>query len=153
MSSPWAEVTRKARKLHRRAAEPGRANASRVRFHVLALGCGLALLTYIHRQAFVRAMPEIKNDLGLNAEQMGFLAAAFLVAYGIFQVPCGALGDRLGARHLLTILVLGWSLLTGVAALTGVASTTVGWQFAFLLGSRFLFGSLSSRRLSGLGDA
>lgn len=121
-------------------ARPGPAKATRVRFHVLALGCGLALLTYIHRQAFVRAMPEIKNDLNLDAEQMGYLAAAFLLAYGIFQVPCGLIGDRLGARHLLTILVLGWSLLTGLAALAGVVPTGVGWQFSFLLGLRFLFG-------------
>jgi ACS family glucarate transporter-like MFS transporter len=118
----------------------GPAKPTRVRFQVLALGCSLALLTYIHRQAFVRAMPEIKNDLDLNTEQMGYLAAAFLVAYGIFQVPCGLIGDRLGARHLLTILVLGWSLLTGVAALTGVVPTGVGWQFSFLLALRFLFG-------------
>jgi ACS family glucarate transporter-like MFS transporter len=119
---------------------PGQAKATRVRFQVLALGCGLALLTYVHRQAFVRAMPEIKHDLELNAEQMGYLAAAFLAAYGVFQVPCGLIGDRLGARHLLTILVLGWSLLTGVAALTGVVPIGVGWQFSFLLGLRILFG-------------
>jgi sugar phosphate permease len=111
---------------------------------VLALGCSLALLTYIHRQAFVRAMPEIKDDLGLNAEQMGFLAAAFLVAYGIFQIPCGLLADRLGARHVITVLVLGWSLLTGVSALTGVTSSTVAWQFSFLLGARFLFGAFQA---------
>ena len=120
------------------------AKATRVRLHVLALGCGLALLTYVHRQAFVRAMPEIKSDLGLDTEQMGYLAAAFLVAYGLFQVPCGLVGDRLGARHLLTILVLGWSLLTGIAALTGAVPTNVGWQFAFLLGVRFLFGAFQA---------
>ena len=40
-----------------------------------------------------------------------------LIAYGLFQVPGGLLGDRFGARHVLTILVLGWSLLVGVVAL------------------------------------
>ena len=120
------------------------ARATRVRFHVLALGCSLALLMYIHRQAFVRAMPEIKNDLDLNTEQMGYLAAAFLVAYGIFQVPCGLIGDRFGARNLLTILVLGWSLLTGLATLTGVVPMGVGWQFSFLLGLRILFGAFQA---------
>lgn len=119
---------------------PGQTKATHVRFRVLALGCSLALLMYIQRQAFVRAMPEIKHDLDLNTEQMGYLAAAFLVAYGAFQVPSGLFGDRLGARHLLTILVLGWSLLTGLAALAGVVPTGVGWQFSFLLGLRILFG-------------
>src|SRR5262245_16978818 len=95
----------------RRASVPLR--PSRVRYQVLAVACSLAVLTYIHRLFFVAGNPYLKSDLHLNDEQMGYLAAAFLVAYGIFQVPGGLLGDRLGGRHLLTILVLGWSLLTG----------------------------------------
>src|SRR5260221_6073202 len=124
---------------------PDQSKATRVRFRVLALGCSLALLTYIQRQAFVRAMPEIKNDLELNTEQMGYLAAAFLVAYGVFQMPCGLIGDRLGARHVLTVLVLGWSLLTGFAALAGVVPTGVAWQFSVLLALRILFGLFLAR--------
>ena len=42
---------------------------------------------------------------------------AFQLAYGIFQVPGGLLGDRLGGRRVLTLLVLGWSLLIGAVAL------------------------------------
>ncbi len=117
---------------------------SRVRYRVVALGCGLALLTYVQRQAFVRAMPEIRNDLGLNTEQMGLLAAGFLLVYGLFQVPYGLIGDRLGARHLLTILVLGWSLLTAAAALAGILPTGVAWQFALLVGIRLVFGIFQS---------
>ena len=37
-----------------------------------------------------------------------------------FQVPGGLLGDRLGGRRVLTILVLGWSLLTGAVALAAL---------------------------------
>ncbi len=66
-----------------------------VRYRVFAAGFSLAMLIYIQRQAFVRAMPDIKSDLGLDSEQMGYLASTFLIAYGIFQVPCGLLGDRL----------------------------------------------------------
>ena len=47
---------------------------------------------------------------------MGYLLSAFFWAYGGFQILGGWLGDRLGSRHLLTILVLGWSLTTGGAA-------------------------------------
>src|SRR5438309_8508658 len=91
---------------------------SSVRYQVLAVVCSLAVLTYIQRQGFVAGSPYIKKDLGLNDEQMGYLAAVWLVAYGAFQVPGGLLGDRLGARHLLTILVLAWSLTAGAVALT-----------------------------------
>jgi MFS family permease len=89
---------------------------SRVRYRVVAAGCTLALLAYIHRQSFVRAAPEIGETLHLNPEQQGYLVSAFLVAYGLFQVPFGLVGDRWGARNVLTLLALGWSLLTGITA-------------------------------------
>ncbi len=58
-------------------------------------------------------------------------------------MPGGLLGDRFGGRHLLSILVLCWSLLTGAVALTVFLPT--GWlPFAFLLVVRFLFGALQA---------
>jgi sugar phosphate permease len=103
------------------------------------VACSLAVLTYVQRQGLVAGTPYIKADLQLHDEQMGYLAAAWLIAYGLFQVPCGLLGDRLGARHLLTILVLGWSVLTGVTALAAFFPPG-GWlAFAFLLAVRFSF--------------
>src|SRR5215831_9672159 len=89
---------------------------SKVRFQVLAVACSLAVLTYVQRQGFVAGTPYIKESLGLDDQQVGLLASAWLVAYGIFQVPGGLLGDRVGARHLLTLLVLGWSFLVGAIA-------------------------------------
>jgi len=120
--------------------ETAAARATRIRYYVLAVGCGLSLLTYIQRQSFVRAHPEIGHALDLNKAQFGYLQAAFLIGYGLFQVPCGLIGDRLGARHLLTVLVLGWSLLTGLTALAGFFPASAGGPFVFLLAARFLFG-------------
>src|SRR5919198_655703 len=99
------------------APTPTSAQPSRVRYQVLGVACTLAVLTYVQRQGFVAGTPYIKKDLGLDDEQMGYLAAVWLVAYGAFQVPGGLLGDRLGARHLLALLVLGWSLAVGAVAL------------------------------------
>ena len=63
-----------------------------------------------------------------------------MLAYGLFEVPWGRLGDRFGARNLLVLVVLGGSLMTaGVAAvvrLPPVDSVQLGW----LLVLRFLFG-------------
>ncbi len=122
--------------------EPGRGLAAptRVRYLVLAAACGLAVLTYVQRLGFSNGLPEIKQSLGLNDTQASDLASAFLLAYGIFQVPGGLFGDRLGGRHFLTLLVLGWSLLTGCVA--GAALLPAGgWlPFAFLFAARFLFG-------------
>jgi sugar phosphate permease len=117
------------------------ARPTRVRYLVLAVACSLAVLTYVQRQGFVAGTPYIKRDLGLNDEQMGYLASVWLVAYGLFQVPGGLLGDRIGARRLLTVLVLGWSLTAGAVALTAVLPPG-GWLvFAVLLALRFLFGA------------
>ena len=126
-------------------AEPVKAptatRPTRVRYLVLAAVCSLAVLTYVQRQGFLANTKAIKEDLGLDSEQFGYMASVWLVAYGIFQVPCGLLGDRLGARHVLTVLVVGWSLLLAIVALT-VVLPPGGWlAFTFLLVLRFLFGA------------
>src|SRR5262245_52042458 len=99
-------------------AHPSTERPTRVRYQVLAAACSLAVLTYVQRQGFVAGSPYIKSDLALDDEQMGYLASAWLVAYGLFQVPGGLLGDRLGGRHLITALVLCWSVTAGAVALT-----------------------------------
>ena len=125
-----------------KTVEPPLASArpTQVRFQVLAAACSVAVISYIHRVGFATASTEIKNDLCLSSEDLGYLMTAFLLAYGGFEVPGGLLGDRFGVRHLLTILVLGWSLTTG--ALTFVVLLPALWaaQFYFLWVLRFLFG-------------
>jgi len=72
---------------------------------------------------FVTVMPQflIAGDpparLAVMVVAFESILLVWLIAYGAFQVPGGLVGDRLGARHLLTILVLGWSLLTGITGL------------------------------------
>jgi sugar phosphate permease len=114
--------------------------ATHVRYLVLAAACTLALLTYVHRLGFVVANRQIKESLALSTEEMGYLASAFLLAYGLFQIPGGWLADRFGSRHVLTLLVLAWSLLTG--ALAGAvllpAGTLLCFGYVYVL--RFLFG-------------
>jgi sugar phosphate permease len=103
-----------------------------VRYQVLAAACTLAVIVYIHRVGFSNALPDLKRDLQLGDDHAGWLMAAFLIAYGGFEMPWGLAADRWGARHLLPLILLGWSLVTGMVALTGF--------FAFLLILRFLFG-------------
>lgn len=105
---------------------------TRVRYQVLACACSVAVIIYIHRVGFGRALPAITDSLQLDDRHKGWLAAAFLVAYAGFEMPWGWAGDRWGVRHLLTLLVIGWSLTTGFVALAG--------SFAGLLILRFLCG-------------
>jgi sugar phosphate permease len=112
---------------------------TRVRYHVLVVACSVAVVTYIHRVGFTTASTEIKSDLGLTTSELGYLMSAFLLAYGGFEVPGGLLADRFGVRHLLTILVLGWSLMTGLVTVATLFPT-VAAAFVVLLVLRFLFG-------------
>ena len=54
----------------------------------------------------------IVADLGTTKENFGWGNLIFFWAYALFQIPAGALADRLGARRMLTIYVIGWSLAT-----------------------------------------
>lgn len=69
----------------------------------------------------------------MTPEQWGWVLGAFILSYGLFEIPTGALGDRFGGRGVLTRIVLWWSVFT---ALTGMTSA-----FVPLLIVRFLFGA------------
>lgn len=106
--------------------------SSRVRIRVLAFLCVLSFLTYYDRQCIVRAQESIQGTLAISDERMGLVLGAFWLAYSLFEIPSGWLGERMGARITLSRIVLAWSLFT---ALTGAAT-----GFASLLTYRFLFG-------------
>src|SRR3954453_8885597 len=100
-----------------RGPETPQAAATRVRYAVLASACALAVITYIHRAGFQSNSPELLRDLGMDVRDLGTMTVAFMLAYGLFEVPWGRLGGRFGARNLLVLVVLGGSLMTaGVAA-------------------------------------
>ncbi len=107
--------------------------ASRARYGVVLLAIGLAVLSYVQRVAISSAAGPISHDLHLSKQQMGLVFGAFGLAYALFEIPMGLLGDRLGARRTLTQIVLAWSAFT---ALTGAA-----WDATSLVAIRFLFGA------------
>jgi MFS family permease len=94
--------------------------------------CVLSFLTYFDRVCIMRAQEDIQKDLGISAESMGLVFGAFWLAYGLFEIPGGWMGDRYGSRATLTRIVLAWSLFT---LLTGSATGLTS-----LLVYRFLFG-------------
>src|ERR1700679_1495457 len=83
-----------------------------VRYQVLAFTVALAAVTYLDRVCISRAEAEVRRDLGLTKVQMGYVFSAFTIAYALFEIPTGAWGDRIGARRLLTRIVIWWSSFT-----------------------------------------
>src|SRR5574341_506515 len=72
-------------------------------------------------------------DLDISPERWGWVVGAFTVSYAVFEIPSGAMGDRIGARAVLTRIVVWWSVFT---SLTGTVS-----NYFLLLVTRFLFGA------------
>jgi sugar phosphate permease len=68
------------------------------------------LINYLDRSALSIANLEIREEMGLTATQMGGLLSAFSLAYAFSQLPIGALLDRFGARLMLGLGMLVWSL-------------------------------------------
>jgi sugar phosphate permease len=92
----------------------------------------LSIITFLDRVCMNVVSKYVKTDLHLNNEQYGYILGAFSLAYALFEIPTGALGDKIGARRVLTRVVVWWSAFT---ALTGTAM-----NFMYLLIVRFLFG-------------
>jgi MFS transporter, ACS family, glucarate transporter len=120
------------------------ARPTRVRFQILAAACSLAVITYIHRVGFATASAEIKEPLGLSDQHLGYMMAAFLVGYGLFEMPWGLLGDRLGVRNILVAIILGGSVLTACLPLVVVLPHSVLLVATFLMLLRFLFGAFQA---------
>src|SRR6478672_3670002 len=102
------------------------------RHRVLAMLCALTTLTYLDRICISLVGVRVKNEFGLNNSSFGWVLGAFSLAYALFEIPSGILGDKLGPRLVFIRIVLFWSFFT---ALTGFATGLVS-----LLIVRFLFG-------------
>jgi MFS family permease len=76
-------------------------------------------LNYIDRATLSVANPLIRSSLHLSIADMGLLLSAFLWAYAFFQLPSGALIDRIGPRRLLASGLTVWSLAQAAAGLVG----------------------------------
>jgi MFS transporter, ACS family, glucarate transporter len=93
----------------------------------------LFAITYIDRVCISVAGPRMQADLGIDPIGWGWVTAMFTLSYCLFEIPTGALGDRIGPRRVLTRVVLWWSAFT---SLTGAVS-----NYYLLLITRFCFGA------------
>lgn len=103
------------------------------RHRVLSLLFFLSIITYLDRVCISVAGPEMQKELNLSQSQWGLVVGVFALSYALFEIPSGALGDRVGPRKILTRIVLWWSAFT---SLTGMVS-----NFYALLAVRFAFGA------------
>ena len=112
---------------------PASSRPTRARYWVILFAVTLAIIQYIDRVCISQAAPFVSADLGLNKAQMGWVFSAFTLAYALFEIPAGYLGDRIGPRKVLLRIVLWWSFFT--------MATGWAWNWISLVVTRFLFGA------------
>lgn len=105
---------------------------TRTRHVVLWLTVAAYMITYMDRVVISAAVPSIQQELGISITEMAWILTSFRWGYALFQIPGGWLGDVLGPRKALTLIVSWWSAFTSLTALT--------WNAASMAAVRFLFG-------------
>jgi sugar phosphate permease len=105
---------------------------SGVRYFVLGVTTWSAVMLYLDRVCISFTERYIREELCLSKNEMSWILGGFFLAYALGQVPSGWLADRFGARIMLTIYMVLWSLFTG---LTGLAN-----GFLAVFACRMMFG-------------
>ena len=115
------------------AAPSAALRPTRTRYWLVVFAVALAIIQYIDKVCISQAAPFIEKDLHLSDDQMGWVFGAFTLAYALFEIPAGYLGDRFGPRRVLLRIVIWWSFCT--AALGRM------WSGGSLIVTQFLFGA------------
>ena len=118
---------------------------SPIRWLILGLLFAISVVTYIDRVNISVTARQMMPALGLTDQQMGVIFSSFVIGYALFQIPGGWLGDRWGARRILTIGLVWWSCFTAFTAMAATSALAV---------SMGIVGALALVRfLLGLGEA
>jgi len=104
----------------------------KTRYKVLVLLFLVSAITYLDRICLSVAGPSMQSSLGLRPDQWGWVVGSFVLTYALLAMPAAAMGDRHGARKVLTLIVVWWSVFT---FLTGAAV-----NYPMLIATSLLFG-------------
>lgn len=93
--------------------------ASRYAWYVLGVLFVVYVLNFIDRQVISILAEDIKRDLHLGDDDLGFLyGTAFGVFYALFGIPIGRLADNWHRGRLMTVGLALWSTMTAASGLS-----------------------------------
>ncbi len=115
---------------------------TRYRYVILALLCLLAMITYLDRAMYGSAKGDLMEAVGQPVTRFFLVLTAFQLAYALFEIPAGWLGDRFGPRKALLRVVVWWSLFVALTGFAGYSFLGGSGETGFfvLVGMQFLFG-------------
>ena len=105
---------------------------TRIRFLVLFVVCLVYFITYLDRVNIAVAAPIFMKEYDISKTELGAIFSAFALAYFLFQIPMGMMGDKYGPRKILGGLVAFWSVMTAV--------TAMAWSLGSFIVIRFFMG-------------
>ena len=123
------------------------ARVTHVRYVVLGLTVAAYMITYMDRVVIASAAPSMREEFGFGLVTMSWVLSSFRWAYALFQIPGGWLGDRIGPRRALTLIVTWWSMFTSATALAWNAGSMIVVRSLFGIGEAGAF-PIATRSLS-----
>jgi sugar phosphate permease len=91
-----------------------------------------SLLNYLDRAALPIVAPMVKDELKIDAAQLGLIFSVFFVGYAVFNFVGGFLSDRVGPKRVYGVAMTVWSVFSGLTAIV-----TGFWQLMIF---RIIFG-------------
>ena len=104
-----------------------------VRYKLVGLLATGSAINYADRVNISVAAPIMMVALGWDEARFGVIFSAFLLGYGLLQIPGGVLADRWGAKFIIAGACVGFSLFTALTPLGAIA-------FGLMLALRFCVG-------------
>ena len=106
------------------------------RYSISGLAIAAMFICYMDRVNISIAIIPMSQELGWDPEKQGLVLSAFFIGYLLTQVIGGRLADRFGAKVVLGLAVLTWSLFTFVTPIAAMAGFAV-LIFAASYGTHF----------------
>ncbi len=122
---------------------PARHRRIRVRWRIFSMLFGFGFLAYLQQKGITVAADRMMPELDLSQAQIGWIEWAFVLGYGLLQLPGGIAGQRFGARR--TFIVIG------VVAFLATAATPLAAYF--LSGIEVFIALLALQLLLGFAQA
>ncbi|MFZ7128101.1 MAG: MFS transporter [Desulfobacterales bacterium] len=102
------------------------------RWLIFLISCLLFCFSQFYRSSIAVISPNLVDDLGLDAEDLGLISASFFYAFAVMQIPLGIYLDSIGPRILMTALSL--------VSVAGACLFAWGESSLALIGARLLLG-------------
>jgi MFS transporter, ACS family, glucarate transporter len=105
----------------------------RIRWRIFSMMFGFAFLAYLQQKSITVTAAPMMPELGLSNFQISLIEWAFVLGYGLFQLPGGIFGQRVGARRTIVIIGIGAFLATVATPLAPYGLSGPGLFAALLL--------------------